>query len=96
MVMWALLLCGVLVSAVDTGKDKNCNQIIMEIIESVRKGDISKLPLPSVMFSGITANNPGQKYECEHKTGNASYNYYLVDWTNHTNNLDAFTGVCVP
>lgn len=22
--------------------------------------------LPFVMYSGITSNNPGQKYECEH------------------------------
>lgn len=96
--MWVWVLSLLLVSAScwGAGKEKTCDQIIMEIIASVKSGDISKVPIPSVMYSGITSNNPGQKYECEHKTGNVSYNYYLVDWTNHTTNTEVFTGLCVP
>lgn len=51
--------------------------------------------LPFVMYSGITSNNPGQKYECEHLKG-AQNNYFLIDWRNATSGLDVFTGICVP
>jgi hypothetical protein len=47
------------------------------------------------MYSGITSNNPGQKYECEHTKGFQN-NYFLIDWKNSTNDLDIFTGICVP
>jgi hypothetical protein len=47
------------------------------------------------MYSGITSNNPGQKYECEHLKG-AQNNYFLIDWRNTTSGLDVFTGICVP
>jgi hypothetical protein len=57
--------------------------------------DIQEI-LPFVMYSGITSNNPGQKYECEHTKLDTPYNYFLIDWRNATSNLDTFTGVCVP
>jgi len=66
------------------------------IINSLETGDLSSLPVPSIMFSGITNNNPGQKFECEHKSGPHPYNYFLVDWKNNTNNINTFTGLCVP
>lgn len=48
------------------------------------------------MYSGITANNPGQKYECEHTALGSKYNYFLVNWKNTTSTTDTFTGLCVP
>jgi hypothetical protein len=49
------------------------------------------------MYSGITTNNPGQMYECEHKTPIGDpYQYLLVSYKNATNNVETFTGVCVP
>jgi hypothetical protein len=49
------------------------------------------------MYSGITSNNPGQKYECEHKS-DIPCNYYLVDWVNETAGVEtnSFTGLCIP
>jgi hypothetical protein len=52
--------------------------------------------LPFVMYSGITSNNPGQKYECQHAKSATPYNYFLIDWKNDTSNIDTFTGLCVP
>lgn len=52
--------------------------------------------LPFVMYSGITSNNPGQMYECQHNKLGTPYNYFLVDWRNDSINLDTFTGLCVP
>ena len=48
------------------------------------------------MYSGITANNPGQKYECEHALAPTRYNYFLVSMRNSTSNSDSFTGLCAP
>lgn len=48
------------------------------------------------MYSGITSNNPGQKYECEHNKLGAPFNYFLVNWRNDSTNIDTFTGLCVP
>ena len=49
------------------------------------------------MYSGITTNNPGQKYECEHKTliGDP-YHYFLISLKISANNVNTFTGICVP
>lgn len=49
------------------------------------------------MYSGITTNNPGQMYECQHKTSIGDpYHYFLVSFKNNTNNVETFTGLCVP
>lgn len=55
---------------------------------------MANLPLAVVMYSGITNNNPGQKYECENIAKN--YSYYLADVKNTSNNIESFTGLCVP
>lgn len=65
-------------------------------MESVKKGDFSKVPLESIMYSGSTSNNPGQKYECEQKSSNNTFRYYLANWKNMTNDMELFTGLCVP
>lgn len=40
------------------------------------------------MYSGITTNNPGQMYECQHKTSIGDpYHYFLVSFKNNTNNV---------
>ncbi len=53
--------------------------------------------LPFVMYSGIASNNPGQMHECEKaKNNQSSYNYFLINWKNATNNIESFTGLCVP
>jgi hypothetical protein len=77
---------------------KTCDDFVDAIIANISRGDFAKLPLPSIMYSGITSNNPGQKYECEHKSGPVPYNYYLVDWVNSTAAIEtsSFTGLCVP
>lgn len=68
----------------------------MEKIITGQIGDDLKEILPFVMYSGITPNNPGQKYECEHTKLETPYNYFLVDWRNASTNIDTFTGICVP
>jgi hypothetical protein len=45
------------------------------------------------MYSGITTNNPGQFYECQHTP---TFSYYLVMIKNTTTNINSFTGICVP
>ena len=56
------------------------------------KLNFSSLPLPSIMYSGITNNNPGQMLECQEK----NYSYFLVTYNNATTLLDTFTGLCLP
>jgi hypothetical protein len=53
----------------------------------------SSVLLPSLMYSGITTNNPGQFYECQQQT---NFSYYLVTIKNTTTNINSFTGICVP
>ena len=57
------------------------------------KLNISSIPLPSIMYSGITTNNPGQFYECQQQS---NFSYYLVTIKNTTTNINSFTGICVP
>jgi hypothetical protein len=68
----------------------------VEKIMTGQIGDDLAEILPFVMYSGITSNNPGQKYECEHAKSALPYNYFLVDWRNESTNIDTFTGLCVP
>ena len=41
-----------------------CLQYIDAITNIVVNQNYASLPLPTIMYSGITTNNPGQKYEC--------------------------------
>lgn len=55
-----LLVIGVIVATERTAQ--TCDDFVKAIIDSISSGDLTKLPLPSIMYSGITSNNPGQKY----------------------------------
>lgn len=54
--------------------------------------NLMNLPLPVIMYSGISTNNPGQFKECN----NAHFNYYLIYMQNKTQGMDIFTSVCMP
>ena len=59
--------------------------------------NISRIPIPTIMYSVITANNPGQNVVCLNKTPvNESYHYFLIGFKNLTNNVNTFTGICIP
>ena len=74
-----------------------CKDYIQAVTTSAMQMNISKIPIATIMYSGITTNNPGQKYECEHKTPISDpYNYFLIGFKNTTNNVNTFTGLCVP
>ncbi len=53
--------------------------------------NLQDIPLPTVIYSGITTNNPGQKYECE----NSNYNYYLASMHNHPTRTSYFSSLCI-
>lgn len=79
----------------------HCNSVCADYIAAISTGwankNVAPLPIPTIMYSGITTNNPGQMYECENKTPpNEPYLYFLIGFTNTTNNVNTFTGVCVP
>lgn len=89
----SLAVCMVAVS----GSYSSCLEYIQTLKGSIFNQDFAALPLPTIMYSGITTNNPGQKYECEHKTSIGDpYHYFLVGFKNSTTNVETFTGVCVP
>jgi hypothetical protein len=41
-----------------------CKEYIQAVTNSALQMNISKIPIATIMYSGITTNNPGQKYEC--------------------------------
>lgn len=52
----------------------------------------ANLPNYTILYSGLAANNPGQKMECE----NSNFSYYLMYMETAAPNLTSFTGICVP
>jgi hypothetical protein len=90
-VLLVLLLVGV------SSSYTTCQEYIEAMSRSIFNQNYTALPLPTIMYSGITTNNPGQMYECEHKTSIGDpYHYFLVGFKNVTNNVETFTGICVP
>lgn len=70
---------------------EGCQKFVDQLVNSIVTVNFSSIPPPSVMYSGITTNNPGQKLECEE----AGFHYFLVSIHNSTVNSDVFTGICV-
>ena len=96
MCRFTIFLVCLLVASVSSSTS-TCLEYILALKGSILTQDYAALPLPTIMYSGITTNNPGQKYECEHKTMIGDpYHYFLVGFKNSTNNVETFTGVCVP
>lgn len=86
-----IILLGILLS-ISSAQKTICEQIILEPVKDIMKLNFSSLPLPSIMYSGITNNNPGQMMECQDK----NYSYFLVYYNNATTLLDTYTGLCLP
>ena len=90
-----LLLC--LLAVAVNSSSSSCLDYINALKGSIFNQDYTSLPLPTIMYSGITTNNPGQMYECQHKTMIGDpYHYFLVGFKNSTTNVETFTGICVP
>ena len=70
----------------------DCEKFVEKLISDIIDLNFKDLPLPSVMYSGITTNNPGQMEECR----SANYSYYLVYLKNEDTDTNTFTGLCVP
>ena len=91
------MLLLVLLAVTASASYQSCQQYIEALTKSIYNMDLTALPLPTIMYSGITTNNPGQMYECEHKTAASDlYHYLLIGFKNSTNNVETFTGICVP
>lgn len=74
-----------------------CQSYLKMLSPSISTSDLPNIPIPSLMYSGFSTNNPGQKYECENKTPpNDPYHYFLVGIKNTTINVDTFMGICMP
>lgn len=85
-------LIGLLILGTAWAQKTDCEKFVEKLISDIIDMDFKELPLPSVMYSGITTNNPGQMEECR----NANYSYYLVYLKNETTGTNTFTGLCVP
>lgn len=70
-----------------------CEKYVEKLIQDILDFNLTGLPLPSVMYSGITTNNPGQMEECQEEP---HYSYYLVNIKNYDTSSYTFTGICVP
>jgi hypothetical protein len=81
---------------IQSAENDNCMKYISTLVQSIVGQNYAALPIPTIMYSGITTNNPGQMYECEHKSGADPFEYMLVSFKNSTNNVETFTGICVP
>lgn len=91
----ALLLLLTLSSAAPTANE-SCMSFVNTLVKSIMNQNFATLPIATIMYSGITTNNPGQMYECEYKSGADPYQYMLVSFKNSTTNVETFTGICVP
>lgn len=86
------LLVGILIQSI-TAQSPECQSWIEQLVKDIMNLDISKVPLPSIMYSGINPNSPGQQYECLNTTG---YLFYMVFITNATTEANTYTGLCIP
>jgi len=74
-----------------------CQSYLKMLSPSIYTSNLPDLPIPSLMYSGFSTNNPGQKYECENKTPpNDPYHYFLIGMKNTTVNVNTFMGICMP
>lgn len=74
------------------GQKTECDRYVEKLINDILDFKIAEIPLPSIMYSGKTANNPGQMEECQA----SNYSYYLVFLKNITSRTESFTGLCMP
>ncbi|MCB0368946.1 MAG: hypothetical protein KDD45_05700 [Bdellovibrionales bacterium] len=56
------ILILVLLAVSATSKYSTCIEYIEALYKSIKNQDFAALPLPTIMYSGITTNNPGQMY----------------------------------
>ena len=90
------LLLLLIASAAASAANETCMSFVNTLVKSIMNQNFAALPISTIMYSGITTNNPGQMYECEYKSGADPYQYMLVSFKNATNNVETFTGICVP
>ena len=94
---YILLLCLILFITQTTSAAPPCQSYLKMFSPSLLTADLPDIPIPTLMYSGLATNNPGQKYECEHKTApNDPYHYFLIGMKNTSINVNTFTGLCVP
>ena len=91
------LLYLILVIIQSTTAASLCQSYLKVFSPSLLTADLPEIPIPTLMYSGLATNNPGQKYECEHKTApNDPFHYFLIGMKNTSINVNTFTGLCVP
>lgn len=56
----ATLILALLLTTVAVAQQTKCEQFVEKLINDIIDMKLSSLPLPSIMYSGITTNNPGQ------------------------------------
>lgn len=85
-----VLLLSILIMSL--GQQTDCEKYVEKLIQDIIDFNIADLPLASIMYSGITTNNPGQMEECMNSVNNS---YYLVEIKN-SSQPSTYTGLCVP
>ena len=61
MIKFPIILTLLLVASV-TSSNSGCMTYIKTLLDSFVNQDYAALPIPTIMYSGITTNNPGQMY----------------------------------
>lgn len=74
------------------GQITECSAYVEKLINDILDFKITALPIPSLMYSGTTTNDPGQLDQCLA----SNYSYYLVFIKNTTSMLEWYTGLCIP
>lgn len=100
--MWSLLYILLVSLLLHSVQLSECEEYVKSLIVSVESGEFKDIPAPTLLYSGLAPNNPGQFLECQTTT---NYSYYLTymapDFSINTaakteDLLGYFIGLCVP
>ena len=86
------ILVLMLLVATALAQKTDCEKFVEKLISDLVDFKFDDLPLPSLMYSGITTNNPGMMEECT----DANFSYFLVSLKNENTSTNTFTGLCAP
>lgn len=59
------IICIFFLLALSSSQQTNCEKYVDQLISNIIKFNFTSIPVPSILYSGITTNNPGQMEECQ-------------------------------
>lgn len=71
---WFAFICTLIVAAISQPKSDACDKFIDELLDELMSQNLTKPSIPTIIYSGVTPNNPGQMKECK----DVNYSYYLI------------------